>query len=47
MSLGDTCAVLGAIELAAIVVFGFWRSNRIPPSGRDPTNFEGPPGSHA
>lgn len=47
MTLGDTFAILGAIVLAAIVVLGFRRSSRIPPSGRDPTDFEGPSGSHS
>jgi hypothetical protein len=44
MTLVDVLTILGAIVLAAIVIMGFRGSNRIPPSGRDPANFEGPPG---
>jgi hypothetical protein len=39
----DVLMIIGAAVLAAIVIIGFRRSNRIPPSGRDPANFEGPP----
>jgi hypothetical protein len=38
----DVLTIIGAIVLAAIVIIGFRRSSRIPPSGRDPANFEGP-----
>ena len=47
MTLDDALAIFGAIVLAVILFMGFRRSTRIPLSGRDPTNFEGPPGSHA
>jgi FtsZ-interacting cell division protein ZipA len=42
MTLVDALIIIGAVVLAAIVIMGFRRSSRIPPSGRDPTNFEGP-----
>jgi FtsZ-interacting cell division protein ZipA len=43
MTLVDLLIIIGAIVLVAIVIMGFRRSSRIPPSGRDPSNFEGPP----
>jgi len=43
MTLVDVLIIIGAIVLAVIVIMGFRRSSRIPPSGRDPSNFEGPP----
>jgi FtsZ-interacting cell division protein ZipA len=43
MALVDVLIIIGAIVLAVIVIMGFRHSNRIPPSGRDPSNFEGPP----
>ena len=43
MTFMDAFTLIGAIALGAVVVYGFRGSSRIPPSGRDPANFEGPP----
>jgi hypothetical protein len=43
MDMSDILKLLGAAALALIVVYGFRRSSRIPPSGRDPYDFQGPP----
>jgi hypothetical protein len=43
MTAVDVLTIAGAIALVAVVIKGFRRSSRIPPSGRDPANFEGPP----
>ena len=43
MTAVDVLTITGTIALVAVVIKGFRRSSLIPPSDRDPTNFEGPP----
>jgi hypothetical protein len=43
MTVVDALTITGALALVAVVIKGFRRSSRIPPSGRDPASFEGPP----
>jgi hypothetical protein len=38
MTVADILTIAGAVALGCIMFLGFRRSNRIPPSGRDPND---------